>query len=140
IYSYDKHSKSKQILPRTVLFCTSKTTVDELDIFFRRALFDTQRSIYCLLFADQMNYDATENASQLLQKYQTYDKYNKEFQLVIICEARNEFESTFVSSLEKCKRTLNIDLNRVREYVSTNLRISNFKGYKDFAGNIDFEE
>jgi hypothetical protein len=41
----------------------------KVDIFWRRALFDGQKKIHCLVNADMLGYDVSEDAQKNLEEY-----------------------------------------------------------------------
>lgn len=86
-----------------VLLCTEQTTKEEVDIFFRRALFQSEQDqnerIFCLMNADKLQYDASE---QSLKDVTEYIKSAKgEYKLVIICSSEYEYKSPMISALDK---------------------------------------
>ncbi|XP_060599995.1 E3 ubiquitin-protein ligase RNF213-like [Ruditapes philippinarum] len=123
MYMRDRH----QPLPQSdeILLCTDKTTKDEVDIFWRRAIFGRSCKIYCLMNADVLRYDVSEAAERCLDEYLKETHFSKDmnYQLIVICGSDNEYRSTIVSSLDKYKKQpLPINISRVREYVQSKLR------------------
>ncbi|KAH3784676.1 hypothetical protein DPMN_162640, partial [Dreissena polymorpha] len=64
-----EHDKSKP-LPSSdeILICHTKTSQDEVDIFWRRAIFGSGGKIYCLVHADLLNYDAGVATQKTLEQ------------------------------------------------------------------------
>ncbi|XP_060604557.1 E3 ubiquitin-protein ligase RNF213-like [Ruditapes philippinarum] len=123
MYMRDRH----QPLPQSdeILLCTDKTTKDEVDIFWRRAIFGRSCKLYCLMYADVLRYDVSEAAERCLDEYLKETHFSKDlnYQLIVICGSDNEYRSTIVSSLDKYKKQpLPINISRVREYVASKLR------------------
>ncbi|KAH3728220.1 hypothetical protein DPMN_054171 [Dreissena polymorpha] len=74
IYMHDRN----QPLPLSdeVLVCHTDTTIDEIEIFWRRAVFADGRKIHCLVNADILNYDVGEATERILHDLilETYHK------------------------------------------------------------------
>ncbi|XP_060597648.1 E3 ubiquitin-protein ligase rnf213-alpha-like, partial [Ruditapes philippinarum] len=125
IYMMDKD----QPLPQSdeILMCTPNTTKDEVDIFWRRAIFDGGRKIHCLVNADMLDYDVSEAAERCLEEYLLEVHHNEDlnYHLLVICGSDNEYKSTMASSLDKFKRQpLLGNISHLREYLSTKLTVS----------------
>ncbi|XP_053388233.1 E3 ubiquitin-protein ligase rnf213-alpha-like, partial [Mercenaria mercenaria] len=123
IYMRDRN----QPLPQAdeILMCTAATTKDEVDIFWRRAIFGRSRKIYCLMNADMLGYDASEAAERCLEEYlqEAYFDKDLKYRLLVICGSDNEYRSTIVSSLDKYKRQpLPVNNVHLREYIASKLR------------------
>ncbi|XP_053396011.1 E3 ubiquitin-protein ligase rnf213-alpha-like [Mercenaria mercenaria] len=101
VYMMDKG----QPLPQSdeILMCTSRTTVQEVDIFWRRALFGGGKKIHCLLHADYLEYEVSEVSERLLKDYllEIRHKADVSYRLCVICGQENEYRSTMVSFLDK---------------------------------------
>ncbi|WAR07295.1 R213A-like protein, partial [Mya arenaria] len=101
IFMYDPD----QHLPQSdeVLMCTSDTTVDEVSIFLRRAIYDSSDKIHCLLHADLLDIDVSEAAEQCLDELLSDIRQSSDikYRLFVICGSDNKYHSTIVSSLEK---------------------------------------
>ncbi|KAH3727158.1 hypothetical protein DPMN_053084, partial [Dreissena polymorpha] len=137
IYMYDKD----QPLPMSdeVLVCTSNTSNDEVDIFWQRALYGDGRRIYCLVNADLLDFDVSEDAEQNLQKHiqEKYHKTKRKYRLFIICGSDNECRSPFVSSLDKYIRHVpTISQASLGAYVADKLSVSETYGLS--AASVDF--
>ncbi|XP_060586365.1 E3 ubiquitin-protein ligase rnf213-alpha-like [Ruditapes philippinarum] len=125
IYMMDRD----QPLPMSdeILLCTPNTTKDEVDIFWRRAIFDGGRKIHCLVNADMLDYDVSEAAERCLEEYLLEVYHNKDlnYRLLVICGSDNEHKSTMASSLDKFKRQpLLGNISYLREYLSNKLTVS----------------
>ncbi|XP_053396335.1 E3 ubiquitin-protein ligase rnf213-alpha-like isoform X2 [Mercenaria mercenaria] len=123
VYKMDKD----QPLPQSdeILVCTANTTRDEVDIFWRRAIFDGARKIHCLVNADMLDYDVSEVAERCLEEYLLEVHYKDlKYRLLVICGSDNEYRSTIVSSLDKFKRQpLPANTTHLREYLANKLAI-----------------
>ncbi|XP_053396009.1 E3 ubiquitin-protein ligase rnf213-alpha-like [Mercenaria mercenaria] len=123
VYMMDKD----QPLPQSdeILICTANTTKDEVDIFWRRAIFDGARKIHCLVNADMLDYDVSEVAERCLEEYLLEVHYlDLKYRLLVICGSDNEYRSTIVSSLDKFKRQpLPANTTHLREYLANKLAI-----------------
>ncbi|CAG2252472.1 RNF213 [Mytilus edulis] len=53
-----------------VLLCTPSTTLDMIEIFWRRALFANNDRVYCLVNADLLNYDVSDKGENSLETSQ----------------------------------------------------------------------
>ncbi|KAL4233165.1 hypothetical protein ACF0H5_007850 [Mactra antiquata] len=123
LYIYDQN----QPLPQSdeVLMCTPNTTNDEVDIFWRRAIFDDSDKIYCLVNADMLDYDVCEASERCLEEY-LLDVYQKDrkYRLLVICSSDNEYRSTIISSLDKYKRQLlQFSIDKLRQYLINKLKV-----------------
>ncbi|XP_053390338.1 E3 ubiquitin-protein ligase rnf213-alpha-like, partial [Mercenaria mercenaria] len=124
VYMMDKD----QPLPQSdeILMCTSQTTKDEVDIFWRRAIFDGARKIHCLVNADMLDYDVSEAVERCLEEYllEVYHDKDLKYRLLVICGSDNEYKSTIASALDKYKRQpLPTNVSHLREYLSTKLTL-----------------
>nr|XP_022293483.1 E3 ubiquitin-protein ligase rnf213-alpha-like isoform X1 [Crassostrea virginica] len=103
IYSHDP----EQPLPQSdeILMCTPHTTLDEVEIFWRRAVFDTTDRLYCLVSGDLLDYEVSDRAERRLdyhmQKAQERDILYK---LVVVCSTEKENHSRIVAALDKYRR------------------------------------
>ncbi|XP_021363650.1 E3 ubiquitin-protein ligase rnf213-alpha-like, partial [Mizuhopecten yessoensis] len=55
--------------PDEVLICSSHTTLDQLDIFWRRAVFNQSGKIYCLANSDLLDYEVSDKGEQCLERH-----------------------------------------------------------------------
>ena len=76
---------SRQQLPdySQVLFCNSRTTIQELEVFLLRATLDPESRVYSMAFADDLNANCVDH----LEKYllETNVQNTNEFKLVVFC-------------------------------------------------------
>ncbi|XP_062570766.1 E3 ubiquitin-protein ligase RNF213-like isoform X2 [Saccostrea cucullata] len=121
-----------------VLLCTDSTTKEEVTIFFRRALFqnkeDPNKLLFCLMNADMLQYDASE---QSLKEVTEYIKAAKgDYKLVIICASENEYKSPMVSALDKFRasKITTAAPAKLREYLRKKYTIENIS---EAAASID---
>ncbi|XP_052238403.1 E3 ubiquitin-protein ligase RNF213-like [Dreissena polymorpha] len=133
------HEKTKP-LPSAdeVLLCDSKTTGEEVEIFWRRALFGDGNKIYSLVNADVLPYDVSSDADQSLQDLisGTNTRAGKQYRLAIICGSDNEYRCPFVSSLDKYVRpTPTIQQEAVQAYIEAKLVVQNHLA----ASIVDFK-
>ncbi|XP_052243691.1 E3 ubiquitin-protein ligase rnf213-alpha-like [Dreissena polymorpha] len=137
VYMHDK----EQPLPLSdeVLVCSSLTSKDEVDIFWRRAIFGAGGKIHCLVNADLLDYDVSAAAEQNLEEYilETKHKSDLKYRLFVICGLDNEYRSPFVSSLDKYVRQVQtVNPTLLREYVAEKLVVP--KTRTQSASSIDF--
>ncbi|XP_053391303.1 E3 ubiquitin-protein ligase rnf213-alpha-like, partial [Mercenaria mercenaria] len=121
VYVFD----SNHPLPRPdeILLCTEKTSTDEVDIFWRRALFDNGQKIHCLVNADCLRFDVSEPAEKLLEDYLLESRcLDLKYRLIVICSSENEYRSSLVTFLDKFKRTaLPVKMDVIRNYLKDKL-------------------
>ncbi|CAG2236708.1 RNF213 [Mytilus edulis] len=90
-----------------VLLCTPSTTLDMLEIFWRRSLFGDSHcgKIYCLVNADLLDYEVSDKGEKLLEKHmKTAQNREIQFKLVVVCSRENEYKSRMVAALDKYRR------------------------------------
>ncbi|XP_053396339.1 E3 ubiquitin-protein ligase rnf213-alpha-like isoform X2 [Mercenaria mercenaria] len=139
VYMMDKDQPLPK--PDEILLCTNKTTKDEVDIFWRRAIFDGGGKIHCLMNADMLDYDVSEAAERCLDEYLQEVQKDLGYRLLIICGSDNEYKSTIVSSLDKYKRQpLPTSTAQLQNYLSVKLIIQPqiISGVKP-AAHVDWE-
>ncbi|XP_052808614.1 E3 ubiquitin-protein ligase rnf213-alpha-like isoform X2 [Mya arenaria] len=139
IFMYDPD----QHLPQSdeVLMCTSDTTVDEVSIFLRRAIYDSSDKIHCLLHADLLDIDVSEAAEQCLDELLSDIRQSSDikYRLFVICGSDNKYHSTIVSSLEKYVRHVGpVNGRQLKEYVTRHLEAPAFSD-KPCAAMVDFK-
>ncbi|KAH3735719.1 hypothetical protein DPMN_042254 [Dreissena polymorpha] len=137
VYMHDK----EQPLPLSdeVLVCSSLTSKDEVDIFWRRAIFGAGGKIHCLVNADLLDYDVSAAAEQNLEEYilETKHKSELKYRLFVICGSDNEYRSPFVSFLDKYVRQVQtVNPTLLREYVAEKLVVPRTRTQS--ASSIDF--
>ncbi|XP_053385748.1 E3 ubiquitin-protein ligase RNF213-like [Mercenaria mercenaria] len=95
-----------QPLPQAdeILTCSASTTFEQVDIFLRRAFFNADGKIHCLMNADSMDLTLCESVEQKLQTFQRVAGKKAKYRLVIICDAESENKSIIISSLDKFRR------------------------------------
>ncbi|XP_052086034.1 E3 ubiquitin-protein ligase RNF213-like [Mytilus californianus] len=125
-----------------VLLCSPSTTLDMVEIFWRRALFAENDKIYCLINADLLDYDIADRAERNLQSLMTSLKSKaKKYKLVILCCAENENKSVIVRALCKFQRPqlFAVEIQNVKQYLLGMLKVEEpVHGIKPAAG-VDFE-
>ncbi|XP_052242497.1 E3 ubiquitin-protein ligase RNF213-like [Dreissena polymorpha] len=122
IYMHDRN----QPLPLSdeVLVCHTDTTIDEIEIFWRRAVFADGRKIHCLVNADILNYDVGEATERILHDLilETYHKTDLKYRMFIICGSDNEYRCPLVASLGKFIRQVQtVHQDAVKKYVEDKL-------------------
>ncbi|KAL3881513.1 hypothetical protein ACJMK2_027945, partial [Sinanodonta woodiana] len=136
MYMMDLH----QPLPQAdeVLVCTPNTTLDQLDVFWRRTVADTSSKIHCLVNSDILDFEVSEQGERRLEHYmQETEHIYSQYRLVVICSAENEFKSRIVTALDKFRRpTLVIrDIHHIADYMKTKLQVKD----ENTAATVDFE-
>ena len=110
---------SRQQLPdySQVLFCNSRTTIQELEVFLLRATLDPESRVYSMAFADDLNANCADHLEKYL--FETNVKNTSEFKLVVFCCDESSQVSVI---LEKHKTKLGCEYDDVlRSYISENL-------------------
>ncbi|XP_053396018.1 E3 ubiquitin-protein ligase rnf213-alpha-like [Mercenaria mercenaria] len=113
-----------QPLPQAdeILLCTKGTSKDEVEIFWRRAIFEGGRKIHCLLNADLLDFDVSEAAGHILGEY--VKDTDLKYRLLVVCGSDNEYRSSLVSSLDKYRRqSLPVNVRHLRAYLADKLSV-----------------
>ncbi|XP_052224866.1 E3 ubiquitin-protein ligase rnf213-alpha-like [Dreissena polymorpha] len=136
-----EHDKSKP-LPSSdeILICHTKTSQDEVDIFWRRAIFGSGGKIYCLVHADLLNYDAGVATQKTLEQniLEANGMGVQRYRLIIICGSDNECRSPFVAALDKYVRHIEIASHKaIKEYVTSKMIVP--ATITQSASCVDFE-
>ncbi|XP_076109129.1 E3 ubiquitin-protein ligase rnf213-alpha-like [Mytilus galloprovincialis] len=100
-------TEDDSLLPQSdeVLLCTPDTTLDLLEIFWRRSLFGDSGKIYCLVNADLLDYEVSDKGEKLLEKHmKNAQNRDIQFKLVVVCSRENEYKSRMVAALDKYRR------------------------------------
>ena len=93
-----------------VLLCSGFTTIEEVDIFWRRALNKSEHNhfyIFCLVGIDELSYQVAGQAVKLLRRYLQLET-NDNFKLVIICCEEKKDLSYMAAALENYERLSHI--------------------------------
>ncbi|XP_060585974.1 E3 ubiquitin-protein ligase RNF213-like isoform X2 [Ruditapes philippinarum] len=123
-----------------VLMCTSQTSLEEVDIFLRRAVFFSRGKIHCLVEADKLEFVVCEGLQANLLEY-IRNVENKTYRLVIICGSENEHTSSLISSLEKYRtERMNFDTSDVSKVISRNLKDKSGTDLAAAAVPVDYEK
>ena len=100
---------SKQLpYPHEVLMCSEKTTLEEIEIFWRRSLNHASNAfIFCLASIEKLNYDvAVKSVSSLKGFLNSASSNESEFRLVLICSEEHKHSSYMASALVRYERIL----------------------------------
>ncbi|KAK3098854.1 hypothetical protein FSP39_023768 [Pinctada imbricata] len=141
IYASDQN----QPLPQSheVLLCTPHTTLDEVDIFWRRALFNSQGNIHCMVNGDCLDYEVSDEGEKRLELYMINAKEKGvHYRLVVLCSSELEYRSRMVAALDRYKRDplplLRTD--EIRDYILDKLKSQTQNRNIPAAAAIDFEK
>ena len=86
-----------------VLICSEDTTLEEIDIFWRRALNSPSSSeIFCLAFIDNLKYEIAVQSVTSLKKY--LQLKGRCFLLVLLCSSETEQSSYMATAMAQYKR------------------------------------
>ena len=124
---------SKQLpYPHEVLICSEKTTLEEIEIFWRRSLNNASNAfIFCLASIEKLNYDvAVKSVSSLKGFLNSASSNESEFRLVLICSEEHKHSSYMASALVRYERILTEkqNLENLKSFVFQNISAS-----KDFS-------
>ena len=94
--------------PHEVLICSEKTTLEEIEIFWRRSLNNASNAfIFCLASIEKLNYDVAVKSVSSLKGFLNSASSNKsEFRLVLICSEEHKHSSYMASALVRYERIL----------------------------------
>ncbi|CAC5422256.1 RNF213 [Mytilus coruscus] len=138
---YSTEEDSPLPLSDEVLLCTPCTTLDMLEIFWRRALFSDVNKIHCLVNADLLDYEVSDKGEKSLERHmKTANNRDIQYKLVVICSTENEYKSRMVAALDKY-RIPQIAFGgeaHVKEYVSKSFIMENKDSRVDPASSVDF--
>ncbi|NXX95057.1 RN213 ligase, partial [Centropus bengalensis] len=118
-------NSSEQPLPTfdEVLLCTPQTTVEQVELFFRRCFIPCSKGekIYTMLYADELSYDVSCRAEELFQHLQ---HYNKTYRLIILCNCEKE-HSYIPSAFSQYKVHMipQRQLAEIQEYLQHHYRV-----------------
>ena len=100
---FTSDSKSELPSPHEVLICSSETTSEEIEIFWRRCVMSPSHSdLFCLAFIENLKYEV---AVQSVSSLKTHIRCTRPFHLVLLCSSENEQSSYMATALVKFKRT-----------------------------------
>ena len=119
-----------------VLICSEDTTLEEIDIFWRRALNSpSSTEIFCLAFIENLKYEiAVQSVTSLKNYLQSKGKKKGEiFLLVLLCSFESKQSSYMATALAQYKRihTLIFDTEKLKDRVFQ--RISQMKIFANGA-------
>ena len=89
-----------------VLLCSDLTTVEEIDIFWRRVIFKSNNNhfyLYCLVAVENLQYEVAVQSVSILRRYLQLEAKSR-YKLVIICSEEREEQSYMAAALENYKR------------------------------------
>ena len=111
------------VLPsaQEVLICSPTTSVEEICLFWRKALLDpNHRRLFCLARADSLSYEVSrkswEEFNRLTQNFHNTLNHAA-YKYVVICSAENEDKSYMVDALDSYRRA-NVPLPSLSEIQS----------------------
>ncbi|VDH97030.1 Hypothetical predicted protein [Mytilus galloprovincialis] len=125
-----------------VLLCSRETTLDQIEIFIRRALYSEEKKNYCLLNADLLDYDISEKGTKFLEDHMKIAEASKKksYRLIIICSNENEYKARIVASLDKFRRQMFVaDVNIVEKYLLTKFIVESSPQGNSPASLVDFD-
>ncbi|KAK7478896.1 hypothetical protein BaRGS_00029877, partial [Batillaria attramentaria] len=134
MYMFPEDDKSLLPQPEEVLLCTKDTSFEQVDIFLRQAFFGTEEKVYCLAFADALDYDVGEKTEKKMKEY-TSQAGERNYQLVVVCTTENEYRARIVAALEKYRQPAPAFSNtsKVRQYLKARFAGVVTKGGKTSA-------
>ena len=100
---FTSDSNSELPSPHEVLICSSETTSEEIEIFWRRCIMSPSLSdLFCLAFIENLKYEV---AVQSVSSLKNHIKCTRPFHLVLLCSSEYEQSSYMATALVKFKRT-----------------------------------
>ncbi|XP_072022239.1 E3 ubiquitin-protein ligase rnf213-alpha-like [Amphiura filiformis] len=124
IYMYDNHDNGPLPTNEEVLVCTKTTSLEEVCLFWRRAIGDTSRKrIFCLVNAERLEYHISEKAGNLLQDI--LQRCTGGCRLVVICSREEEHNSHMVTKLDQFRTDLPTEIIKqlgVSKYIFEELK------------------
>ena len=111
LYSYVIHLYSLedvQLLPsyHEVLICTALTEIEEIEIFWRRALLKSDvndRCIFCLVSIENLRYEVAVHSANLFWNFKQKFDSSSNYKLVLICSEELEEQSYMAAAFENFK-------------------------------------
>ncbi len=120
-----------QPLPSTdeVIYCTAKTTCEQLELFWRRSLFSqsaAESKIYCLLNVQDLLYDQAVKAHSIFEKLLGSPRVTKDYKLLLCCSSEREDKSVLATAFARRKKSIPLerDINeKLNEYITAHFKI-----------------
>ncbi len=143
IYSFG----SEQTLPTNdeILYCTSRTRYEEIELFWKRCLFESgdgaadkpdntvqrEQKIYSLINVQDLLYDQAVRAQTLFEKYassreQCNSNETNKFILCVLCSSEKEDKSIFVTAFNRYRKNVPLEPNAnqsILEYLSSHFKM-----------------
>ena len=97
----------KSVFPshHEVLICSEHTTLEEVDILWRRALHSPSRNeIFCVAFMENLRYEIAVQSVCSLKKHLQLKQKGTKFRLVLLCSSESEQSSYMATALAQYKR------------------------------------
>ena len=133
-----------------VLICTGHTKLEEIDIFWRRALLIPEKLnlyLFCIIGIENLPYDVAVTAVSRLkchQQKQSIHESGSGYKLVLVCSEEKEEFSYMAAAFEECKipiltRSKSGDVKRyINQKVSPLIRRANYQN-RESAWEVDKE-
>ena len=88
-----------------VLICSEETTLEEIDIFWRRALNSpSSTEIFCLAFIDNLKYEIAVQSVTSLKNYLQLKEEKGKYLLVLLCSFESKQSSYMATAMAQYKR------------------------------------
>ena len=137
-----------QPLPSTdeVIYCTAKTTCEQLELFWRRCLFsqsETEAKIYCLLNVQDLLYDQAVKAHLTFEKLLGSQRVTKDYKLCLFCSNEKEDKSVLATAFARNKKNILLERNineKLNEYITGHFKIRRATNAEKTLQNIDQEQ
>ncbi|VDI01999.1 Hypothetical predicted protein, partial [Mytilus galloprovincialis] len=141
---YNQGPRNYMPLPQSdeVLLCTPDTTLDMVEVFWRRSLYAENSKIFCLVNAENLDYDIADKAERKLQTLMTSLKNKgRMYKLVIVCCTNSERKSVIVRSLGNFYRpSFRLpSIQKINQYLLWKLKIANTGYQASSAAVVDFD-
>ena len=89
-----------------ILICTPQTRLEEIEIFWRRAVMIPDRLnlfLFCLIGIENLSYDVAVQAVAKLKRFQQNPEQIGSYKLILICSEEKEESSYMAAALDDCK-------------------------------------
>ena len=111
-----------------ILICTPQTRLEEIEIFWRRAVMIPDRLnlfLFCLIGIENLSYDVAVQAVAKLKRFQQNPEQIGSYKLVLLCSEEKEEYSYMAAALDDCKHSFFFTRKsqQIKQYLS--LKLSN---------------
>ncbi|XP_065899482.1 E3 ubiquitin-protein ligase rnf213-alpha-like isoform X2 [Dysidea avara] len=136
LYVHDMHSPLPSL--EEVLICNHKTTVEELSLFWYKAVGDPDhRRIFCLVNGEKLSYQVCTEA---LDEMDRVLKGETDYRLVVVCGSKHKEEKSYIiDHLQLFRRDASAVIakdNVISRYLQQNMKATSYNK-QIFASDVD---